>query len=110
MDDGKGLDFNELLNKFGQLRESLDEVNERLSKIPVVADAAGGLVKVTGDATGQIRRIEIDDSLLKEQDKSLLEDLIVAAVNKVIQMAKDVSQREMTSIAMQMYGKDVTDL
>lgn len=51
----------------------------------ISGESGGGMVKVTMTGAHQVRRIEIDQSLWDEQDKSLIEDLVAAAVNSATQ-------------------------
>ena len=60
--------------------------------------SGGGMVKVIASAKGDIKRVVIDDSLMKTEEKEMTEDLIVAAINDAKQKGETVSQEEMKAI------------
>jgi len=59
----------------------LAQAQENLDKIEVEGVSGGGLVKIKATAKGRILGVSIDDSLLVASEKSMLEDLIAAAIN-----------------------------
>ena len=59
----------------------LAQAQENLDKIEVAGVSGGGLVKIKATAKGRILGVSIDDSLLVASEKSMLEDLIAAAIN-----------------------------
>jgi len=59
----------------------MQKAQENLDKIEVEGAAGGGLVKVRASAKGRIIAVDIDDSLLQPSEKSMLEDLVAAAIN-----------------------------
>lgn len=63
------------------VQSELAKAQEGLDKIEVEGVAGGGLVKVLASAKGRIVNISIDDSLLQPSEKTMLEDLIAAAIN-----------------------------
>ncbi|MBC7599344.1 MAG: YbaB/EbfC family nucleoid-associated protein, partial [Polaromonas sp.] len=65
-----------------------------LAFIEVTAEAGNGLVKVTMTCKHDVKRVEIDPSLLGE-DKDMLEDLVAAAFNAAVRKAEDLSQEKM---------------
>ena len=66
--------------------------------IEVEGLSGGGLVKVIANAKGQIKRLSIDQSLLKSEEKEMLEDLVVAAINDSKQKGEAAAQEEMKSL------------
>lgn len=69
------------------------DAQEKLQHIVVTGDAGAGMVKATVNGKKKLLAIEIDSSLLTSQDKPVLQDLVVAAVNKAMEEA-DVRARE----------------
>jgi DNA-binding YbaB/EbfC family protein len=59
----------------------LAQAQESLDKLEVEGMSGGGLVKIRATAKGRILAVAIDDSLMKPSEKSMLEDLIAAAIN-----------------------------
>ena len=74
------------------------EAQDKLNEIEVEGSSGGGLVKVTATAKGNFKRISIDDSLIKSDEKEILEDLIIAAINDAKQKGENAAQEEMKSL------------
>ena len=73
-------DFNKIIDKAKELEAKMKESQENIKKIRVEGMSGSNSVKVVLDGEGEMQSIEISESILKE-DKSILEDLIVAAHN-----------------------------
>ena len=87
-----------MMKQAQQLQKKMSEAQEKLNEIEVEGTSGGGLVKVTATAKGLFKRISIDDSILKTDEKEILEDLIVAAVNDAKQKGENVAQEQMKSL------------
>ena len=87
-----------MMKQAQQMQKKIAEAQEKLNYIEVEGVSGGGMVKVTASAKGDIKRITIDDSLMKPEEKEMTEDLIVAAINDAKQKGEAVSQEEMKSI------------
>jgi len=83
-----------LMKQAQAMQENLKKAQDDLAFVEVSADAGGGLVKVTMTCKHDVKRIEIDPSLLAE-DKDMLEDLVAAAFNAAVRKAEEVSQEKM---------------
>ena len=70
-----------MMKQAQQLQKKMAEAQNKLNDIEVEGTSGGGLIKVTATAKGIFKRISIDDSLIKQDEKEILEDLIVAAIN-----------------------------
>ena len=70
-----------MMKQAQQLQKKMAEAQEKLNLIEVEGISGGGLVKVIATAKGDIKRINIDESLLKKEEKEMTEDLIIAAIN-----------------------------
>ena len=81
-----------------QLQKKMAEVQEKLNLIEVEGISGGGLVKVTATAKGEIKRITLDDSLMKPEEREITEDLIVAAINDAKQKGETKAQEKMKDI------------
>ena len=73
-------DFTKILDKARELETKMKESQEKIKNIKVEGVSGSNSVKVTLDGEGEMQKIEISDEILKE-DKSIIEDLIVAAHN-----------------------------
>ena len=87
-----------MMKQAQQLQKKMSEAQEKLNEIEVEGTSGGGLVKVIATAKGLFKRISIDDSILKNDEKEILEDLIVAAVNDAKQKGENVAQEQMKSL------------
>ncbi len=90
-------DFNlaELMRQAQALQEKLKGMQEQAAAKTVEADAGGGMVRVVADGSMRIRRITIDPALIGANDKPMLEDLIVVAVNDALGRARELVAQEM---------------
>ena len=75
------LDLNKLMEMAQNAQSELQKATENLESIEVEGAAGGGLVKVRATAKGTILSVSIDESLLQPSEKTMVEDLIAAALN-----------------------------
>ncbi len=78
-----------------KLQERMNEMQARLAELEVEGSAGGGLVRVVMDGKGQLRRVEIDKSLVDPEEVEILEDLILAAANDAKSKVEARVQEEM---------------
>ena len=88
-------DFSKILNKAKELEAKMKESQNNIKKIRVEGTSGSGSVKVTLDGEGEMQKIEISDNLLKEE-KSIIEDLIVAAYNNAKSQLKTKTSEEIS--------------
>jgi hypothetical protein len=90
-------DFN-MADMFGKIQEMQSKVQEtqaQLGEIEVEAEAGGGMVKVKANGNRQLLSIDMDKDVIDPQDKEMLEDLIVAGVNKALEKADEAAKAKM---------------
>ena len=87
-----------MMKQAQELQKKMSDVQEKLKSIEVEGTSGGGMVKVISNAKGDIKRIMINDSLFKPEEKEITEDLIVAAINDAKQKGEVASQEEMKNI------------
>lgn len=87
--------FDEIMKAAQNVQAELQKAQQMLETIEVEGVSGGGLVKVRASAKGTIKRVEIDDSLIKPEEKQVLEDLIAAALNDARAKADAAGQQEM---------------
>jgi hypothetical protein len=80
-----------------KMQADLQKAQERLAQEEVVGESGGGLVKITMNGKHEVRRVEIDDSLVGD-DKEMLEDLIAAAINDGVHRVADKMQSSMSDV------------
>jgi len=72
-----------LMKQAQEMQSKMQQAQEDLAKLEVIGESGAGLVKVTMTGRHDVRKIEIDDSLVGD-DKEMLEDLVAAAVNDAV--------------------------
>ena len=88
-------DFNKILDKAKELEAKMKESQENIKKIRVEGVSGSNLVKVILDGEGEMQKIQISDEILKEE-KSIIEDLIVAAHNNAKSQIKTKTSEEIS--------------
>jgi DNA-binding YbaB/EbfC family protein len=82
------------MGKVKDIQSRIKEIKENLVHITAEGESGAGLVKAFVNGNKQVLRMEIDPSLLKESDQSILQDLIVAAVNRAMKNIDEKTQQE----------------
>ena len=72
-------DLGAMMKQVQQMQSRMQDMQAKLGQMTVTGQSGGGLVKVTLNGKGVLTQTEIDQSLLKAEEKEILEDLIVAA-------------------------------
>jgi nucleoid-associated protein EbfC len=91
-------DFMGLMKQAAQLQTKMQEMQAELDQIEVEGTAGGGLVTVKLSAKGEMKGVSIDASLLKVEEKDIVEDLLVAAHGDARRKAEAVMQERMKSL------------
>lgn len=86
-----------MLKQAQKMQEELKNAQERLAKEELVGEAGGGMVKVTMTGRHEVKRVEIDPSLMAD-DKEVLEDLIAAATNDAVRRVGEKMQQNMAEL------------
>jgi hypothetical protein len=87
-----------LMKQAQQMQENMKRVQEELGTIEVEGQAGAGLVKVLMTCKHAVKRVAIDPSLVGE-DKDMLEDLVMAAMNDAVAKAEATTQAKMAGFA-----------
>ena len=90
-------DFSDLISQAKKMQDKMKQTQEALKKIEVEGIAGGNAVKVTMNGDGELKKIFLDESLLKES-KEIAEDLIVAAHNDAKSKLKKKTSEEISKI------------
>ena len=91
-------DFLGLMKQATQLQAKMQEMQAELDAITVEGAAGGGLVSVTLSAKGDMKSVRIDPSLIKPEEKEIVEDLLVAAHADARRKAEIVLQDKMKGL------------
>jgi len=86
-----------LMKQAQNMQDNMKKAQEELGTIEVTGESGAGLVQVTMTCKHDVRRVQIDPSLLAD-DKDMLEDLVAAAFNAALKKAEDTSNEKMGKI------------
>lgn len=84
-----------MFGKFSELQSKMKEAQQELENVEVEAEAGGGMVKVKANGKRKVLSIELDKDVIDPEDTEMLEDLIVAGVNKALEKAEEAAQAKM---------------
>ena len=90
-------DFTNLISQAKKMQEKMKETQEALKKIEVEGISGGNAVRVTMNGDGELKKISLEDTLLKES-KEIVEDLIVAAHNDAKSKLKKKTSEEISKV------------
>ena len=86
-----------LMKQAQQMQENMKKMQEELASTEVEGQAGAGMVKVIMTCRHDVKRVSIDESLLKD-DKEMLEDLIAAAMNDAVRRVESTVQEKMAGV------------
>ncbi len=87
-----------LMKQAQELQKKLERVQEELGDMEVEATAGGGMVKVVANGKQDILSIQIDPEVINPEDKEMLEDLVLAAVNEALRKSRELAAEEMGKV------------
>ena len=90
-------DFSSLISQAKKMQDKMKEAQEALKKIEVEGVSGGSAVKVIMNGDGELKKISLDENLLKES-KEIVEDLIVAAHNDAKSKLKKITTDEISKV------------
>jgi nucleoid-associated protein EbfC len=88
-------DFDEIMKMAQNAQSELQKAQDNLDKVEVEGAAGGGLVKIRATAKGRILAVDLDENLLNPSEKTMVEDLIAAAINDAKAKADSAAAEEM---------------
>ena len=88
-------DFESIMQMAQNAQNELQKAQDNLDKVEVEGVAGGGLVKIRATAKGRILGVDLDESLLQPSEKTMVEDLIAAAINDARAKADAAAASEM---------------
>jgi len=80
------------------MQENLRKAQEELAGIEVNGSSGGGMVKVIMTCRHDIKKVEIDSTMMNDDDKEVLEDLVAAAVNDAVRKVEQATQEKMAGL------------
>ena len=89
--------MSKMLKQAQEMQKRMETVQNELGEIVIDADSGGGMVNVKINGNLELHELYIQDEVLKE-DREMIEDLVISAVNKGITMAQAKSKEKMESV------------
>ena len=93
-----GPDLNQLMQQAQALQQKMMEAQEDAKQKTVEASAGGGMVTATMTGGFELRSLKIDPQAIDPKDVTMLQDLVIAAVNQAIQKAQEMMAEEMQKV------------
>ncbi len=88
----------DIMKQAGQMQARMAEMQARLEATTIEGQSGGGMVKVKMTGKSVVTRLDIDPSLLKADEKEILEDLIIAALSDAKNKAENIMAAEMKTV------------
>ena len=90
--------MSKLLKQAQSVQQEIEKIQNQLSDMIIEGESGGGMVKVKVNGKQEVLELNIDETTM-EEDKEVIEDLIVSALNKALSKAQIDSQEKMNSVA-----------
>lgn len=88
-------DMMKMMGKMKEVQAKMKEAQDNLVRVQASGEAGGGMVKATVNGKKQVISIDIDAAILRTDDKILVQDLVVAAVNKANEEVEVLAKEEL---------------
>ena len=86
-----------MMRQAQKMQEDMKKAQEEVANMEAEGQAGGGMVKVLMNGRHELRKVELDDSLMSD-DKEMIEDLLAAAVNDAVRKIEQQSAERMSSV------------
>ena len=107
-------DLMKMMGKMKEVQERMKQAQDNLAMLKIHGEAGGRMVKATVNGKKQLIALEIDPTLLKGEDKIIVQDLVVAAVNKANEeaevQAKELLKKSTEGLLPNIPGLDLSNL
>lgn len=87
-----------LMRQAQQLQANVQKAQEELAQMEVTGESGGGMVKVVMNGKHEVRRVQIDPSMVGAGDVEMLEDLVAAACNDAVRRTAAAAQEKMSGL------------
>lgn len=99
------MDLNKLMQQAQEMQKKMKEMQDEMTSKEYEGQSGGNSVSVTLTGDGNMKSVKIDDSLMQESEKDMLEDLIVAAYNNAKSKIEEDSKNNMSGMFGGLAGK-----
>lgn len=87
-----------MLKQVQKMQAEMQRVQAELVNLTVSEEAGGGMIKATANGSRELVSVEIDPQVISADEKEILEDLVVAAVNKALSSAAKMAEEELAKV------------
>jgi DNA-binding YbaB/EbfC family protein len=88
-------DMMKMMGKMKEVQARIKEAQDNLVNIKTTGESGGGMIKATVNGKRQVIALDIDPTLLKVEDKAMVQDLVIAAINKASEDVDVLAKEEM---------------
>ncbi|MBR5340470.1 MAG: YbaB/EbfC family nucleoid-associated protein [Erysipelotrichaceae bacterium] len=96
------MDINKLMQQAQAMQKELEKATDQINAMEFEGSASNGLVKVTVNGANEILSVNIDPEILNPDDKEMVEDLVMIAVNDALEKVDELKQDKFGSMASAM--------
>jgi len=86
-----------MMKQAQQMQEKMKRAQDELAQLEVIGQSGAGMVKVTMTCNHNVKRVDVEDSLMKDE-KEMLEDLVAAAINDAVRRVQETTKEKMSSV------------
>ncbi|MAR79536.1 MAG: YbaB/EbfC family nucleoid-associated protein [Rhodospirillaceae bacterium] len=90
--------ISQMMKQAQEMQKRMEDMQQSLERAEIIGESGGGLVKITLNGKGLMLKISIEESLYKENEVSIIEDLIIAGYNDAKNKLEEYSNEEMKKI------------
>lgn len=95
---GMGGNMNNMMKQMQKMQKQMEDMQKKLEEEEITAQSGGGAVEATVSGKKQLVALNIDPDAIDPEDKEMLEDLIIAAVNEALREVEQKAEREMSKL------------
>lgn len=90
------MNINELMKQAQSMQKKMQEAQSEMETQEFEGQAGAGMVKAVQNGAGKLLKLDIDNSIINPDDKEMLEDLVIAAINDVSQKREEASKSHLS--------------
>ncbi len=92
------MDMKFLMKQAQDMQKKMEAIKEELAQKEIKVTSGGGMVELVINGQQEIKEIHIEPDIIDAEDKEMLEDLVLAAVNEGVRQSKEMVNQEMSKL------------
>jgi len=92
------MDMKFLMKQAQVMQKKMEEMKKELTQKEIRVSSGGGMIEIVVNGQQEIKEIKIETDVIDANEKEMLEDLILAAVNESIRQSKELAAQEMSKL------------